>query len=287
MIAPVGELPGIMHVDGDQADWSGRLLFDEDKDVLWGFVSDGSYLYATLVAKQQEQIQQIAMGGLTVWFDPTGKGKTKTAIGIRFPVTPNAFDEDGPGDGAGGIGRPGRGSGGGPGRGPGRGGMDGELLARRLANATELELIQPEQDGRDVRDTLRIASDAIADLEVAARYELGTLVYELQIPLNYVEGSPFVLPNADAGFMAVGFTTPDFSLRRRGGRPGGGQGGIGGRPGGGGGRPGGGGGRPGGAGGRPGGGFGGPGGFGGARPSMPEPVELWWLVPWPAAAGKG
>ncbi len=79
MIAPVGELPGIMQVDGSREDWNGRLLVDEDEDVLWGFVSDGDYLYVTLVAKQQEHIQQIAMSGLTVWFDPTGKGKTKTA----------------------------------------------------------------------------------------------------------------------------------------------------------------------------------------------------------------
>ena len=272
MIAPVGELPGIMQVDGDRADWNGRLLLDEGKDVLWGFVSDGDYLYVTLVAKQQEQVQQIAMSGLTVWFDPTGKGKTKTAVGIRFPATPDAFGERRPGDGAGGFDS----SGGGSGGLPGRGGIDGERLARRLAMATELELIQPKADGQDERDTLRMARDAIADLEVAARYELGTLVYELKIPLRAVEDSPFVLPDPENGFMAVGFTTPEFEFRNRGGRPGG----AGGRPGGGGGRPGdGGGGRPGGAGGRPG---GGQGGFGGARPSIPEPVELWWLLPWPA-----
>ena len=284
MIAPVGELPGIMQVDGDQTDWSGRLLLDEDEDVLWGFVSDGEYLYVTLVAKEQEQVQQIALSGLTVWFDPTGKGKTKTALGIRFPAAPGGFGEAGPGDGAGGFGRPAGDSGGRPRGGPGRGGIDGELLARRLAMATELELIRPKAVGRDERDTLRLARDAIADLEVAARYELGTLVYELKIPLNPVEGSPFVLPDPVTGFMAVGFTTPDFGLRRQGGgRPGG----AGGRPGGGGGRPGGGGARPGGGGARPGGGGGRPGGFGGGQPSMPEPVEFWWLVPWTAGAGEG
>lgn len=271
MIAPVGELPGIMQVDGSREDWNGRLLVDEDEDVLWGFVSDGDYLYVTLVAKQQEHIQQIAMSGLTVWFDPTGKGKTKTAVGIRFPAMPDAFGEGRPRDGAGGFDR----SGGGSGGLLGSEGIDGERLARRLAMVTELELIQPKVDGRDKRDTLRMASDAIADLEVAARYELGTLVYELKIPLHPVEDSPFVLPDPENGFMAVGFTTPEFESRRRGG----------GRPGGAGGRPGGGGGgRPGGgAGGRPG---GGQGGFGGGRPSMPEPVELWWLVPW-TVAGEG
>lgn len=254
MIAPVGELPGIMQVDGNREDWNGRLLVDEDEDVLWGFVSDGDYLYVTLVAKQQEHVQQIAMSGLTVWFDPTGKGKTKTAVGIRFPAMPDAFGEGRPSGGSRGL--------------PGSEGIDGERLARRLAMVTELELIQPKVDGRDKRDTLRMASDAIADLEVAARYELGTLVYELKIPLHPVEDSPFVLQDPENGFMAVGFTTPEFESRRRGG----------GRPGGAGGRPGGG-----GAGGRPG---GGQGGFGGGRPSMPEPVELWWLVPW-TAAGEG
>lgn len=128
-------------------------------------------------------------------------------------------------------------------------------------------LLEVSADGFEVlrRDgpPLRLASRDTLGVQVAASIEDGAMVYEMRVPLRSGEAEPFAVDGALASGVGVGFETPEMK-RPVGGGPGGGmpegmppgvppQGGM--PPGGG---------RP---------------GMGpGARPSTPEPLDLWVVV---------
>lgn len=230
-------------VDAAADEWQDALVPVEGEDGLSMAVrNDADALYFTLVATDETLIQQIALRGLTVWFDPDG-GKEKQ-LGIEFPL--------------------------------------GRMADRRLEGdeRAEPESWPPprERGGRDApRDlpeprtnqlVLRYGTDTpgehhpvdgVAGVQVAAALDTGTLIYELRVPLQAGDDA-FALGVTPGTQVGLGLETPEIERPAGRGRrkmPGGGP--------------------PGGMGGRGPGGPGGPGGGQGMPPS-PESLSTWMRV---------
>ncbi len=234
-------------VDGSEADWQSNLQPVKDHDgLMMGVRNDGQDLYVALVVSNETTARQIALGGLTVWFDPDG-GKKKT-LGVQFPL--------GITDRSGGL--P-------PGFDPGAEGGRGRPAEVPMPSFARLAL----RHGDDDEGTPQPAASATG-VTAAGSLNAGQLVLELRIPLRGTDDAIGAAPGDQVG---IGLETPGLQRPDRRERPAGGRGGP---PSGGGGFPGGG--PPGGGmGGPPGGGMGGrPGGPGG--PQMPEPLDSWVRV---------
>lgn len=233
-------------VDGDAGDWQGALTSIEKENLSLGVLNDGAYLYLALVSSDRQLVNQMMIRGFTVWFDAAG-GKEKT-LGLRFPLGLMASGAQvSPRE------------------------MQQNPDARRElfeASLTEMEILESEDKSR------RFPRHAVQGIEVMAKIDAGTLVYELQIPLRAGEGHTFAIDAAPGDVIGVGLETPEIdreAMRQQSGGRGGGRGGAGGRGGGG-------------RGGR--GGFGGQGGGRGGPPQQPESLKLWTTVEL-AAEGAG
>jgi hypothetical protein len=256
-------------VDGSDSDWVHALTYVENIKSFVGIRNDDEYLYLCLVCENHETSRRFLMGGLTLWFDPTGE--EKETFGIRYPLgmgagmLPVGAPGEGPGDG-----RPGGGGGGagsesqdrgehGGGQQGTEGGARGDArnLARLAREALkEIEILGPAKGSRrrELVSQLQGIQVAVGNLE-------GAMVYEIRVPLTASSAAPFALGATAGGRIGVGLKTgvagpqgmrgEGGSRSPRGGGPGGGGGPAGGRPGGGGG---------------PGGGRGGRGGMGSSSP---------------------
>ncbi len=136
------------------------------------------------------------------------------------------------------------------------GGQDSEFLKSLLEASTSRVVILTE------KDSVYVADLDTSWMKVAAEFD-DVFVYELQLALARNEEMPYGIGSSPGDTIAVGFTTPEFdraAMREQmkgGGVPGGGRGG-GGRS----------------------------GGMGGARPSMPESLEVWIEVALTDAASR-
>ncbi|MFB3131881.1 MAG: hypothetical protein ACE10K_05090 [Rhodothermales bacterium] len=217
-------------VDGQIEDWQGALTPIEKKNLSLGLLNDGAYLYLALVLRDRQQVNQMMALGFTVWFDADG-GKEKT-LGIRFPLGLRASGaEFSPRD------------------------MQQNPDARREmfeASLTELDILESEEK------SLRFPLGAVQGIDVMAKMNAGTLVYELRIPLRKSDAHAFAIGAEPGEVIGVGLETPEIDREaiqsggRGGGRGGGGRGGFGGGGGGRGGR--------------------------GAPPQRPDPLKLWTTV---------
>lgn len=236
-------------MDGKDVDWSNIKVYaiDEPK-VSLGLLNDESSLFLLFETNDRSLLPRLMRGGLTVWFDPSGK-KDK-AFGVHFP-----------------IGRQETGMAEMP-----RGGFQGERnadtsgrapeeLSKRMEEAFQsLELIGP---AKGQRCTLTVADAEAKGVKAGITFSAGELIYELQLPLRIDAQHPYALALPGSGIAAkqkisLGFETGRFEGPKERGLPEGGEGGA--APGGGMGRWGGG---SGGMGRRGGGMGGGGGGFGG------------------------
>lgn len=57
-------------IDGDHADWEGRMTFVEDAKASIGFQNDGEFMYVAIATADRTARMQI-MRGMAIWFDPT------------------------------------------------------------------------------------------------------------------------------------------------------------------------------------------------------------------------
>ena len=230
-------------VDGLDDDWQGALTYLEDPGIAVGLLNDDEFLYVTLRTSNRAMGMQIVRGGTTLWFDADG-GTHKT-FGIHFPVGVRQMVVES------------------------NSGRPGDVMQTLLEISTaRLEILGP-----NASDRRRLELDAPHGIDVKLTNTGGTLIYELKVPLQRSEGSPYAVGATPGATIGLGLETGEIdrtAMRRNGGR--GGRGGGGGRPGGGGGR--------GGMGGRGGGGRGGMGGRGGpgADRDAFEPLKLWATV---------
>ena len=245
-------------IDGEVAEWP-STGWKEEKDVRFNIVNDSGFIYVAVVVVKPELRRQIAMQGMTVWFDPNGR--EKKSFGIRYPL----------------------------------GGFGGRVFNRDGATEFPSEPAQFHRDSSDERTERSFRSRHVdSEFEYMSPYDPNrervpllaaegveitfdnwgdSLVYEMRIPIHPAPNHHYTA-EAGAGMkIAVGI---DVSIDRpAGGNFSGGRPPEGGRTGGSGGRGGGFGGRGSGMG-R---GGSGRGGGGGQRSSnTPSPVELWARV---------
>jgi len=71
-------------IDGKSKDWQSFLRFYiSGAKAQFDFCNDSSYLYICIKASDMNAQARLLHAGIDIWFDPTGKKKTKT--GISFP----------------------------------------------------------------------------------------------------------------------------------------------------------------------------------------------------------
>ncbi|MBM3311794.1 MAG: hypothetical protein FJY80_09820 [Candidatus Aminicenantes bacterium] len=175
----------VVSVDGRLDDWQGRLYDIEDMNVSFGLQNDGQFLYLALRAADPRVMGQILRSGLVVWFDPAG-GKDRV-WGVEHPL-PREWDDF--------AGLPGR--------------DEDDPKRRREAARERLEEAEIIGPGRDER--ARFKTDEIPGLKLAAVRNAGLFVYELAVPFEKTETSPYALGTKPGAMVGVGVDTPKPNL---------------------------------------------------------------------------
>ena len=210
-------------IDGHNTEWQNALVRLDDKQVMVGFMNDGSYLYMSIVTDDRGIQRQIMFRGLTVWFDREG-GEEKR-FGVHFPVGMQF------------------GGGGFRGMAEDREGAQPDSTARfRMppVDTSDVEIIGPVNGEHH-----QISKAQLREVAVSMDNSSGTLVYELKVPLTDNGPEPYAIGTQPGKTIGIGLETAarqapqgsDESGGGGGGRGfrGGGMGGRGGRRGGGGG----------------------------------------------------
>ena len=230
-------------IDGDAREWSGLTTYVEKGNIAVGVTNDDENLFLCFHSPTREVAGQIVMHGLTVWFDPEG-GSDKD-LGIHCPIGVQGMppyhemSQD-------------------------RRKMKDMIQERIAEAASRVEILGPENQ---VHGDFPVMD--IPGIQVAVAYTDGRIVYELKLPLNTTDETPYALAVNWDKKVGLGLVTPEIDMEAMREAMGsrtppediGGPGGM--MPGDG---------VPGG-GGMPGGGRG-----GGMHRGMPQPVEIWCRV---------
>lgn len=72
-----------LKVDGKANDWVNALSTDEKTGFNYSFSNDNDFLYVCMKISNAKMQRKVIATGLTLWIDPSGKGKDK--LGILFP----------------------------------------------------------------------------------------------------------------------------------------------------------------------------------------------------------
>jgi hypothetical protein len=183
-------------VDGDLAEWEGKLTYIDSKHVSVGLLNDEESLYLGLATSDPGTQIQVMMRGFTVWFDPEG-GKERS-LGIRYPLSAAM-----------------------PGMRPGeRGGPPSleDLVRLHEGRESELEILI------GTSESLRMNLVEVGNIDVALGFDKGVLRYELRIPLEKTEGYPFAVGALAGAEIGVGLETPEIDREAMRSRMGGGKG---------------------------------------------------------------
>lgn len=82
-------------IDGNNTDWQGPLNFWDDKQAIaYSITNDNEWLYIRALSKNNNTIQRILRGGLTVYINHHGVTEEAGAAAISFP-TGNRVKKDG------------------------------------------------------------------------------------------------------------------------------------------------------------------------------------------------
>lgn len=179
-------------VDGKLDDWDGRIRKVDKESFSMGVQNDGEFLYLSLVTIDNTVSSEVMRSGLEIWFDAAG-AKEKT-FGIRFPLGLAA-------SGAQGARLP-------PGSRQGRGIDRREEAMEELFNAStdRLQLLAEGEDG------LIVPSDGIPGIKIKSTMLLGTLTYELQIPLQQSDKHKYAVGSAPGSIVGISLETPKPDL---------------------------------------------------------------------------
>jgi len=253
-------------IDGvdSEGEWEGARYYLDEEKVAFGIMNDGDFLYLRLSSLDRTVRSKVLAGGLTIWFD--GSGKCKKKLGILYPA--GVSEARRPGN-MGGMPRPGgsygnAGDSGGPPSGPDDGERKDSASDERERAEALLRLIGTKLtiiNGDDERTSVSLDEAAENGITCAVGMDGGSLIYEIALPLVRDEYRPYgIWPEATKKVGLV-FETGKLTMPQSSGE----RGGMGG-PGGSMGR------RGGGMGGR-GGGMGGSGGMSGGPAGMPDMSE--------------
>jgi hypothetical protein len=196
-------------IDGDQADWAGKLRFLEDQQASVGVLNDGDFLYLCLVSSKEGPVMQTVRSGFTVWLDSEG-GKKKN-FGVKFPLGMQGepvpmMDRSKPREPE----------------------MPKEFLD---ASLKEIEIIGPGEG-----QVQRAEGFEEQGIEVKIVETRGKFVYELKVPLAMTADHPYAIGVKEGKPVGIGLEAGEPNRPEMGDRPPGGGfpgGGAGGGPGGG------------------------------------------------------
>lgn len=249
-------------IDGKMNDWANTpMAYFEESGVQLGLRNDSENLYILFRFNNQAYAQAIRMGGLTIWFDNSGKKKKE--LGVRYTGGPSFFDFQKMKSTQG-------------------GGFEESLTEEQKERLGEREknMIMRDQIvavGKKGSQERILSTDGSDGPAVSFDSSQGAFTYEFSLPLQKSDISRYGIDDQSGGILGLGFewggvTMPD--RKSRGGNPPGGMGGeppSGGPPGGMGSGP------PGGMSGGPPGGRGGDreNGPGGSSNKISEKQEIW------------
>jgi hypothetical protein len=217
-------------VDANDDEWQDiKQYYDEKTKTSISICNDEYNIYMCLTTTDIEIMKELIKSGFIIWFN--GKGTNDKEFGIRYPVVEQA--------GEGGQGAPGgRGGQGAP------GGQSGNSVS-----VAELKLLTSE---KDKGTTFKLEDAAKMGIFARIANPNDKLIYEIKIPLNKTQQTPYAAVASATHNLGVGFMFYGTKKRSASGISGfgggidmsgsGSSGGGGGGPGGGGGGPGGGGG---------------------------------------------
>lgn len=184
------------------SEWENAQYTFDDKKVTLGLMHDDSHLYLRLSTRDRATQAQVIMGGLTVWFNTSGK-KDKT-MGVRYPVPVTERSMARPPMQEGDAEPPAPGD---------RNSGAGTVRQMMMETLTSVEFIGPHKEDR----TAMTCNEADS-LGVKARigFMNGNLVYELRMPLRKDAETPYAVSgDAVSGFVGIGFETGKFAMARR------------------------------------------------------------------------
>ena len=169
-------------LDGIPDEWQGSRTYIDSPNIALGAMNDGTHLYIGLATPVRSVAARILGQGLTVWFEPKGRGDRK--FGIRCPMGMEDFK-------------------------PMRGAAENPARIRELLRdaETRLEIIGPSDD-----DTAILLNDGSQGLEVALGYRDGNFGYELKVPLAITDDRDYGIGGDVGKPIRVGFETPEMNL---------------------------------------------------------------------------
>ena len=174
-------------IDGNQADWLGKLKYFPDQKAGVGIANDGENLYLCLATSDTGRMFQLFVTGFTVWFNQPNGGEK---IGIRYPLT---LEEAG-----GTMPRWNRQEGGRP---------DFQVRLDQFKSAqTELRIVNSDNFPLT---SYNLKNDMGINIDVG--YQLGLLVYEMKVPLKGNLVGDHILNLAPGDEFTLGFESGEFN----------------------------------------------------------------------------
>lgn len=165
-------VPNRITIDGTPTDWRGiPITYVEAPNIAIRAINDSSHLYICLSSPDRNVARQIAICGLTIWFDADG-GKDKE-LGIHFPLGTRDFSSLA----AGMAGRR-------PDRDRSRD-MTGGLFE---GTAEKVEILGSEDSG-----VLASGDPGSLGIDAAIGNPGGKYVYELKVPLHQSTDHPYAI----------------------------------------------------------------------------------------------
>jgi len=197
-----------IEIDGIDLEWSGSYKFLEDEKAVIGARNDSTYLYLVFKTVDNQTMQKIIGNGLTLWLDPSGE--EEKSFGIHYPIGMMDWNKSqlyDPVD----WGTPDE--------------REKRLKEKSKIMLNELEIITPL--GRSQHN---YSMSNPYGIELALKDTIGTLVYELKIPLTQLIGSMYDLNLITGSKVNIGIETGEIDRQSMmdkkslgGGMPGGGR----------------------------------------------------------------
>ena len=176
---------GEIVLDGIPDEWQGSRTYIDSPNIALGAMNDGTHLYIALATPVRSVAARILGQGLTVWFEPKGRGDRK--FGIRCPMGMEDFK-------------------------PMKGAAEDPARIRELLRdaETRLEILGPSDD-----DTAILLNDGTYGVQVALGYRDGNFGYELRVPLAIAGERDYGIGGDPGKPIRVGFETPEVNLEAR------------------------------------------------------------------------
>lgn len=183
MISKWNESP--VSIDGNIDDWNKNLFYYEDPGILLGFGNDHTNLYLCFASADKDIINQIAMGGMKIWFDNEGDSEKKGGIGIHFERPERPMNDNQP-----------------------RNFMDmqwQDRIVRRLKSFDKIAIL-----GKDGEASHVLSVKETNDIDAALDFVNNRLIFEMKLPFKKNKQYVYSIESDTGRTIGIGFETPDM-----------------------------------------------------------------------------